>query len=102
MRLGYCVCAAAANASDPERNRNTARATGVVPLRILAPCRNQYAMLSTDFARPSLRERRRARGDFAAGGDGMNRGFGSVVAGLFALHAAPAQGQGAWPSRPVK
>src|SRR5436190_20156943 len=49
-----------------------------------------------------LRERRRARVDFAAGGNVMNRGFGSVVAVLLALHAAPAQAQEAWPSRPVK
>ena len=32
----------------------------------------------------------------------MNRGFGSVVAVLFALHAAPAQAEETWPSRPVK
>src|SRR5947208_1624993 len=102
MRLGYCVCAAAANASHPERNRNTALATGVVPLRILAPWRNQYAMLRADFARPSLRERRRARVDFAAGGNVMNRGFGSFVAVRFALHAAPAPAEETWPSRPVK
>src|SRR5216110_3291384 len=56
MRLGYCVCAAAANASHPERNRDTARATGVMPLRILAPWRNQYAMLHVDFARPRSEE----------------------------------------------
>src|SRR3989440_3054550 len=102
MRLGYWACAAAVDASHPKRNRNTAGAIEVVPLRILAPCRNQYAMLRADFAEPCLRERRRARVDFAAGGNVMNRGFGSVVAVLFALHAAPAQAQEAWPSRPVK
>ena len=32
----------------------------------------------------------------------MNRGFGSVAAVLFALHAAPAQAQEGWPARPVK
>jgi tripartite-type tricarboxylate transporter receptor subunit TctC len=32
----------------------------------------------------------------------MNRGFGSAVVVLFALHAALAQAQEAWPARPVK
>jgi hypothetical protein len=50
MRLGYCACAAEVNASHPKRNRNTARATEFVPLRILAPWRNQYAMLRAGFA----------------------------------------------------
>src|SRR2546427_1187276 len=102
MRLGYWACAAAVNASHPNRNRNTARATGVVPLRILAPWRNQYAMLRADFARPSLRERREGRVDFAAGGNVVNGGFGSAIAVLFALHAALAHAQEAWPARTVK
>src|SRR3989441_73441 len=102
MRLGYWACAAAVDASHPKRNRNTAGAIEVVPLRILAPCRNQYAMLRADFAEPCLREKRGARVDFAAGGNGMNRGFGTAVAVLFALHAALAHAQEAWPARPVK
>ncbi len=32
----------------------------------------------------------------------MNRGFGSAVAVLLALHAAPVQAQETWPARPVK
>src|SRR6267378_2197615 len=102
MRLGYWACAPAVDASHPKRNRNTAGAIEVVPLRILAPCRNQYAMLRADFAEPCLREKRGARVDFAAGGNGMNRGFGTAVAVLFALHAALAHAQEAWPARPVK
>src|SRR6059036_900467 len=102
MRLGYRACAAAVDASHPKRNRNTAGAIEVVPLRILAPCRNQYAMLRADFAEPCLREKREARVDFAAGGNGMNRGFGAAVAVLFALHVALAHAQEAWPARPVK
>src|SRR2546422_10217875 len=102
MRLGYWACAAAVNASHPKRNRNTAGAIEVVPLRILAPCRNQYAMLRADFAEPGLRERRGARVDFAAGGNGMNRGFRTAVAALFSRHAALAHAQEAGPARPVK
>src|SRR6266446_2263749 len=102
MRLGYWACAAAVDASHPKRNRNTAGAIEVVPLRILAPGRNQYAMLRTDFVEPCLREKGEARGDFAAGGNGMNRGFGAAVAVLFALHVALAHAQEAWPARPVK
>src|SRR5437879_13743054 len=102
MRLGYWACAAAVDASHPKRNRNTAGAIEVVPLRILAPCRNQYAMLRANFAEPCLREKMGARVDFAAGGNGMNRGFGTAVAVLFALHAALAHAQEAWPARPVK
>src|SRR2546427_409274 len=102
MRLGYWACAAAVNASHPNRNRNTAGAIEVVPLRILAPCRNQYAMLRADFVEPCLREKREARVDFAAGGNDMNRGFGAAVAVLFALHVALAHAQEAWPARPVK
>src|SRR2546422_6482525 len=49
-----------------------------------------------------LREKRGARVDFAAGGNGMNRGFGTAVAVVFALHAALAHAQEAWPARPVK
>jgi tripartite-type tricarboxylate transporter receptor subunit TctC len=59
-------------------------------------------MLRADFAGPCLRERREARVDFAAGGNVMNRGFGSAVAVLLALHAALAHAQEAWPARPVK
>src|SRR3989441_705099 len=51
---------------------------------------------------PCLREKRGARVDFAAGGNGMNRGFGTAVAVVFALHAALAHAQEAWPARPVK
>src|SRR5260370_28116554 len=56
------------------------------------------------FAGTSLRERRGARVDFGAGGNGnvMNRGFGSAVVVLFALHAALVQAQEAWPARPAK
>src|SRR5258708_21833997 len=100
MRLGYCACAAAVDASHPRRN--TARANRVVPLRILAPCCNQYAMLRADFVAPALRARREARVDFAAGGNVMNRGFGSTAVVLLALHAAFAHAQEAWPARPVK
>src|SRR5712692_4334365 len=102
MRFGYCACAVAVDASHPRRNRNTAGATGVVPLRILAPCRDQYAMLRAPFAGPCLRERQGARVDSGAGGSVMNRGLGSAVAILFALHAAPVQAQETWPARPVK
>jgi len=59
-------------------------------------------MLRTDFVEPCLREKREARVDFAAGGNGMNRGFGAAVAVLFALHVALAHAQEAWPARPVK
>src|SRR3989442_1306441 len=48
---------------------------------------------------PCLREKRGARVDFAAGGNGMNRGFGTAVAVVFALHAALAHAQEAWPAR---
>src|SRR2546425_5386320 len=51
---------------------------------------------------PCLREKRGARVAFAAGGSGMNRGFGTAVAVVFALHAALAHAQEAWPARPVK
>src|SRR6195256_2521343 len=66
------------------------------------PVCDQYATLRADFAGPCLRERREARVDFAAGGNVMNRGFGSAVVVLLALHAAFAHAQDAWPARTVK